>query len=265
MQCATYCLGESINLDLLEKYCKEYEANTRVIRFGDALYIAFSATYQECFYFSNGTLVAWHVNKRSVKPYLALGLRFCERPLKVNQEDRFIYRYSDKVHIAPHPYFNAEILTLPEYDYELKLALSHGFSQSIKLKMFEQISENLVDAYSPLITELAKDGNISLSRRAIKQIIGKILLAKSSINLKSSYGYMPKFFWKYPNLESYYLMMERYFDIPQRVDALNQKLDTLNEVFFMLNSYLENRHSHFLEIIIIVLIAVEIIFNVLHL
>lgn len=47
--------------------------------------------------------------------------------------------------------------------------------------------------------------------------------------------------------------------------SLNPQLDTLNEVFDMLNTYLENRHSHFLEIIIIVLILTEIIFNVLHL
>ena len=59
-------------------------------------------------------------------------------------------------------------------------------------------------------------------------------------------------------------MLERYLHMQRRVSAINQRLDTLNEIFDMFNGYLENRHAHNLEIIIIVLIAIEIVFAVLN-
>ncbi len=54
-------------------------------------------------------------------------------------------------------------------------------------------------------------------------------------------------------------------DIPKRVAALHQKLDTLNEMFTMLNSQLQHQHSSVLEIVIILLIAIEIFFSIVSL
>ena len=59
-------------------------------------------------------------------------------------------------------------------------------------------------------------------------------------------------------------MMERYLHIQRRVNAINHRLDTLNEIFEMFNGYLETRHSHHLEIIIILLIVIEVVFDVLN-
>jgi uncharacterized Rmd1/YagE family protein len=60
-------------------------------------------------------------------------------------------------------------------------------------------------------------------------------------------------------------MLERYLHIQRRVNAINHRLDTLNEIFDMFKVYLENRHSHRLEVIIILLITIEIAFSVFSL
>ena len=91
-----------------------------------------------------------------------------------------------------------------------------------------------------------------------------ILQAKSELNLISNFLYHPKYFWQHPTLEVHFIMLERYLHIQRRVNAINHRLDTINEIFDMFNGYLENRHAKSLEIIIIILISIEIVFDVLN-
>jgi len=53
--------------------------------------------------------------------------------------------------------------------------------------------------------------------------------------------------------------MARYMDIHQRVELLSKKLATIHELFEMLAGEEKHQHSSFLEWIIIVLIAIEIV------
>ena len=102
-----------------------------------------------------------------------------------------------------------------------------------------------------------------IKRNKIRQIIGEILGAKSEMNLISNFLYHPKYFWQHPTLEDYYTMLERYLHVQRRVNAINHRLDTLNEIFAMFNGYLENRHAHHLEIVVIILITLEVVLSLL--
>jgi uncharacterized Rmd1/YagE family protein len=48
------------------------------------------------------------------------------------------------------------------------------------------------------------------------------------------------------------------------VSSLNQKLDVLQELLDILNSQVQHRHSSLLEMIIIILIAIEIGISLYH-
>ena len=54
-------------------------------------------------------------------------------------------------------------------------------------------------------------------------------------------------------------MTSRYLDIRPRVELLSNKLDVIHELFEMLADDLNHKHSSFLEWIIIILIAFEIV------
>ena len=84
------------------------------------------------------------------------------------------------------------------------------------------------------------------------------------MNLISNFLYHPKYFWQHPTLEEDYIMLERYLHLERRVTTINHRLDTLNEIFEMFNHYLENRHAHTLEVIIIILIAIEVMFSMIN-
>lgn len=257
MECLTYCISERITLTKLEHALRQ-QAHLHVTKHWRALEISSTAHTQRGYIFSNGTFVTWGVKRHQISPYLEWITPFCEGYLAQPLFDDFSYTLAEHTTIAPHPYFSVDCLTLESDDSDLKLSLSYGFSQSIKLKYYEDKIEVLINQQNPFIKRLTQYGPLACPRRGLRKVIGDILTAKSEINLTMDFLYRPKFFWSHPNLETYFRMAERYLDIPERTETLNQKLNTLNEVFLMYNSHLDNQYAHGLEIIIIVLIVVEI-------
>ncbi|MBA4697453.1 MAG: RMD1 family protein [Legionella sp.] len=265
MECLSYCIAGSVDLSHLDNYIKTTHQGYLSTRSRDVLKLAPKEQSNKIvFIFKNGTVVTWGIKRHSINTYLNMVKPFCDRPVAFLVRDEFSFRFGDRVSIEPHQFFDVDCLTVDSESEELRLSLSYGFSQSVKLQYFETIIETLIEKYNPIIQNLSNEGKMLVTRKRIKQAIGDILGAKSEMNLISNFLYHPKYFWQHPTLEEYYTMMERYLHIQRRVNAINHRLDTLNEIFEMFNSYLEIRHSHGLEIIIIVLIAIEIIFAVLN-
>ena len=265
MECLSYCIANSIDLTRLDTHYKTAIEGYVSVKSRDVLRLSPCNTdHVLVFVFKNGTVVSWGVKRHHIQAYLETIKQFSVKPVSFRVHDEFVYRTGSKTAIEPHDYFEVDCLSINvDLDSaELKLSLSYGFSQSVKLQYFETILEALIEKYTPLIHSLSNKSQTTVARHQIRQVIGEILGAKSEMNLISNFLYHPKYFWQHPTLEEYYSMLERYLHIQRRVNAMNHRLDTLNEIFDMFNSYLENRHSHSLEIIIIVLITIEIIFAV---
>lgn len=264
MECLSYCIADKIDLPALEKLARAIDCYG-VARQSQVLVITQTDSNQVCFVFPNGTLVTWGIKRYQMRPYFTLLQQCVIAPLDKPVTDRFSYKVRDKTKIYPHEYFSIDCIILEENDTELKLSLSYALSQSIKLQSYQDQLEKRINEYVPLTDELSRTGRIILRRKKIQKIIGDILTFKAQLNLVSDLLYQPKFFWQHPNLEENYVKMQDYMDIPERAGILNDKLNILNEIFVMFNSYMETKHEYRLELIIILLIAIEIIFNVLNL
>ncbi len=70
---------------------------------------------------------------------------------------------------------------------------------------------------------------------------------------------VPEFFWRKPSYEPLYTMTTEFQDIQLRQDILHHRLDTINDLYSMLSEELNYRHSTRLEVIIIILIAIEVV------
>lgn len=266
MECLSYCIASKIDLSRLDNYYKTEHLGPIALRFRDVLKLTTHQPGVLIFVFKNGTVVSWGIKRHAIHPYLETIKLFAEKPVLFQVRDEFIYLHGeDKTAIEPHGYFEVDCLTIDKTldSDDIKLSISYGFSQSVKLQYFETILESLIDKYTPLLHSLSTKGQIGVRRKQIRKIIGELIGAKSEMNLLSNFLYHPKYFWQHPTLEEYYIMLERYLHIQRRVNAINHRLDTLNEIFDMFNSYMENRHSHHLEIIIIVLITIETVFAVM--
>ncbi len=266
MECLSFCIAKSIDLSRIDTYFKNSATEFSSLKTRDVLKLTPHNNPEHTIYlFKNGTVVSWGVKRHQINDYLNTIKLLIDKPVTRLVHDEFHFQYGDKTTIEPHDFFEVDCLTIEDHSDEIKLSLSYGFSQSVKLQYFETIIDGLIEKYNPMIQTLSHTGAMAISRTHIQQIIGEILGAKSEMNLISNFFYHPKFFWQHPTLEQHFAMLERYLHIQRRVNAINHRLDTLNEIFEMFNGYLDNRHGHHLEIIIIVLIILEIIVAVLNL
>lgn len=266
MECLSFCIAKHIDLAKIDQHFKQSREAYLSVKTRDVIKInPIAEPQQTILIFKNGTVVSWGFKRHQIRRYLQDIKPLIDKPIAISIHDEFHYTQGDKTSIEPHDFFDVDCLTLEDDSDELKLGLSYGFSQSVKLQYFETIIEGLIEKYNPMLQTLSQTGEMPISRNQMQRVIGEILGAKSEMNLISNFLYHPKFFWQHPTLEEDFIMLERYLHIQRRINAINHRLDTLNEIFEMFNGYLENRHSHHLEIIIIVLITIEVIMGLIQL
>lgn len=98
------------------------------------------------------------------------------------------------------------------------------------------------------------------------QKTGQLLELRAQLNHYSELtDSLPDLFWdsKYElGLEGYYDQVGRALDVGVRIKTLNEKMDYAQEIASILRQTLAEKHSSFLEWIIIILIAIEISFAV---
>ncbi len=262
-RCVSFCTADSYDLLGLASFFKKKGYYTRMFR--DVLQVSNLKKSGDIFFFNHGCIVCWGFRKAFESKLLAYVRDFSTHPLMTMETDHFYYRYGDETTIDTHEKLRLDIITLDSEDSKLKFAISYGLAQSIKLAAFEESIKETIKKNSCLPEEIASQGTISLSRRAIFKRMGEIFISRSSINLNIEYLDTPEFFWRNPNLEPFYIMAKKFLDIPSRVMALNQKLDVLQELLDILNSQLQHSHSSLLESIIILLIIVEIMISLFQL
>jgi uncharacterized Rmd1/YagE family protein len=259
MRCMSFCPSESFKIPAIASFFRSQ--NYIVKQYRKLLHITNPNKNGDIFIFAYGCLVTWGLTKKSESLLLEQLKPFSVNPLPTLEFSRCIYKYGNYTEMATHERFNVDVIILESDSIPLKLAFSYGLAQSIQLESYESAVQKTIEENSHFPEQLAKHGSISLSQKEISKRMGKIFLARSSINLNSEYLAAPEYFWEHPNLEDYYSMCEKFLDISRRVSALNQKLDVLHELFEMLTGQLQHRHSSLLEIVIIALILVEILIS----
>lgn len=263
MRCVAYCTANGYDLPGLANFFRRKNYSVKLSR--DVLQVTNTKKPNDIFFFNHGSFVSWGLKRPQEQKIIEYVKDFEISSLLQKETDHFCFRYGEDVSIDSHERFKLDIITLDSDNPQVKLAISYGLAQSIKLEAFEDAIQETVKKNSYLPEAMASRGIIFLSRRALLKRVGEIFISRSSINLNSEYLDTPEFFWRNPNLEPFYIMTKKFLDLPSRVMALNQKLDVLQELLGILSGQVQHRHSALLEMIIILLILAEIIISLLHL
>ncbi len=251
--CTALCVAKNFSFSPLREMLSKRYAYTL---YRDVIHIGQDSG--DVFVFSYGAIVAWGIAPADLKKILHAIEPFEQGPFLEYYSDEFTYSVTGSTTIKD------DHICLASDDSLEKLALSHGIAQSVKLEEFETSAEKTIEETAKIPLNLAGSGKIRLSRRQISKMRGNLFLVTSDINLRYNLLDTPEFFWEYPEVEYAYEMMARYLDITSRVDILNQKIDVIHDLFGMLAAEQYHKHSSTLEWIIILLIAVEIVFFVIH-
>ncbi|CAK7222281.1 hypothetical protein SBRCBS47491_004812 [Sporothrix bragantina] len=154
-----------------------------------------------------------------------------------------------------------------------QIAFSSGLARSTKLAVLEQSFTEYFESTRRIPEILAgrKSGGSGggglghISQKFILQKTGELLSLRAQLNhYRELTDALPDIFWDARaelGLEGYYEQVGRALDVGVRIKTLNQKMDYAQEIATVLREISSERHGTRLEWIIIVLIAVEVVFE----
>ncbi|EDN97476.1 hypothetical protein SS1G_12001 [Sclerotinia sclerotiorum 1980 UF-70] len=146
-----------------------------------------------------------------------------------------------------------------------KIAFSSGLARSTKLAVLETMLSKYFESTKAIPTLLSRGSRLPFNRQFMLQKTGELLDLRARLNHYSELtDSLPDLFWDSRHelgLEGYYDQVGRALDVGVRIKTLNQKMDYAQEIATILRETMSEKHSIHLEWIIIVLIAVEVGFE----
>ncbi|MDH5436937.1 MAG: RMD1 family protein [Gammaproteobacteria bacterium] len=247
-------------------YCNQFDFTALQARFlkdwRHAIYrntIHINWRQGDIFILDYGVVVFWNLNIANRVEFLEYITEYAI-DLQIDAiDDEFTYEIDAESRTVKNDH-----ICLPDDEVTTKIAICHVIAQSTKLALFEHQIQDTINNTAYIPKNIATSGSSRLRRKELAQLRGKLFIAKSDIMLKYDLLDVPDFFWEYPELDGYYVMLSDYLEIKQRVDVLNKKLETIHELLEMISDEQKHKHSSMLEWIIIWLIAFEIVVFIVH-
>lgn len=142
---------------------------------------------------------------------------------------------------------------------ERLLVIADVLAKSVVLARDERDVAKVFEIIEPFAKELADHGHTRRDRKGVLQLIGNALLVQHRVSGRVAIGEKPDALWDRPDLERLYARLEDEYELKERVDTLNRKLAVVAETANTLADIIDTRRSLRLELIIVVLIAIEIV------
>src|ERR1700728_2180224 len=158
-------------------------------------------------------------------------------------------------------------LTLKALKPEQLIVIADALSKSVVLARDEREVAKVFDIMEPNARQLAENGWIGVGRRVILKHVGNALLVQQRLSGRVAVTEKPDVVWDRPDLDRLYARLEDEYELKERAEALSRKLAVIADTAEVLTDIIDTKRSLRLEIIVVVLIAVEIVvaaYQVLH-
>ncbi|XP_065167130.1 required for meiotic nuclear division protein 1 homolog [Atheta coriaria] len=226
---------------------------------------------REIFFFREGSLVMWNMTDLESHNLLAFINKY--------EQDRYaavmVHREAEYMNYTHHQVEN-KLSTLdgscdivlskddPKRMILDKYTFSNAMALSVKLGIWEASLERYVDSIEGVTEDLKLGRKLQMSREEVLRKHGELFALRHVINLSSDLLDVPDFYWEREHLEQLYQQMCNYFSITRRTRVLNEKINHCVELIELVSSHLSDKHHIRLEWMIIVLIMVEVGFEMIH-
>ncbi len=265
MRCISYCTAGSYKMNQLVEQLVNQGSEPKY--FDDVIHVQKEFGKKErhidIFYFPFGCVTIWGAEESEERNVIKALEDFENDRVEEITNDLIYYHYDLD---SPKTFIDEEKneIVLNTNLVFTKISISHALAQSVKLNILEASVTKLIEKTTPLQKELASEGSVSLSKKEISKQIGVLFNERYSINMHSDILDVPEFFWRRPSYEPLYTMTTEFQDIQVRQNIMHHRLDMINDLYTMLSDELNYRHSTRLEVIIIVLIAIEVVIAILR-
>ncbi|KAI9008165.1 hypothetical protein BC832DRAFT_553264 [Gaertneriomyces semiglobifer] len=219
--------------------------------------IVTTTTRSDIFIFDYGVIVFWNLSQPAEHAYLGLIQPFAIHilPPTVRESEDFHFQYSSN---GSQRIYN-DMITLKSGNSLMKLTISHGIGQSVKLAYFENVMDGTIEGCIDLPRMMARYGDIHMTRRDVMKIVGKLFRLRVDVNLISNVLDTPELFWSEPELEGLYNAIRGYLEISQRAKLLNSRVQIVSDLLGTLTAHMNSNEAAYITWIIIVLIVMAVI------
>ncbi|KAM9355534.1 required for meiotic nuclear division protein 1 homolog [Pholidichthys leucotaenia] len=217
------------------------------------------------FFFREGSVVFWNVEEKTMKWVM----RILEHHEIQSYEVALVHWENEEISYSIGE-GNAKLErgsfilsnTMDEQDAVLeKFAFSNALCLSVKLAIWEVALDNFVESIQSIPETLKSGKRVKLSAAEVMQKIGELFALRHCINLRSDLLLTPDFYWDRENLEKLYDKTCQFLSINRRVNVVNEKLEHCTQLTDLMRSHLSEKHSLRLEWMIIILITIEVLFE----
>ena len=259
MRCNAYCTAGSYDMSRLIEVLISNGSEPKY--FDDVIYVHKEFGKKDknidIFYFPFGCTVIWGAEEGDELHIIKEIEEFEIEAVEDNANDLIYYNYDES---SPKTFIDEDKneIVLHNHHVFTKISISHALAQSVKLQILERSVTHLLNKTTPIQKELAQKGSVSLSKTEIAKQMGVLFSERYSVNMHSDILDVPEFFWRRPSYEPLYLLTAEFHDVKQRQNIMNHRLDMIHDLYSILSDELNARHSSKLEMIVIVLIAIEV-------
>jgi len=139
------------------------------------------------------------------------------------------------------------------------IIIADALSKSVVLARDEREVTAVFELIEPFARQLAEHGRTFAGRRSILKHVGNALLVQHRVSGRVAVAEKPDVVWDRPDLERLYARLQDEYELEERADALARKLSVISDTAEVLTDMIDTRRSLRLEIIIVLLIAVELV------
>jgi uncharacterized Rmd1/YagE family protein len=139
------------------------------------------------------------------------------------------------------------------------LLVGEALAVSVALAYDERRIAAAFDKIEPLAASLIKRRLPPGPKSAMLEQIGEALLIQKRLASRVDLDEKPDVLWDHPELERLWAKLVDEYDLPARSRAVGRKLGVISETAETISDLVATRTSHRLEILVIVLIAIEIV------
>ena len=150
-------------------------------------------------------------------------------------------------------------ITLKTMTPDHLIVIADALSKSVVLARDEREVAAVFELVEPFARQLAEHGRVVAGRRTILKHVGNALLVQHRVSGRVAVAEKPDVVWDRPDLDRLYARLEDEYELKERAEALARKLAVIAETAEVLTDIIDTKRSMRLEIIIVVLIAVELL------
>lgn len=275
MQCIAFATADQYHLptlchDLVGKGFQELElprdaSNVLVISTDQAAKPDDSALM---FFFREGSVVFWNVEEKMMKTVLRTLERHEIQPYEVAlvhwENEEINYTFGEGNTKLERGNFILSHQMDPQDAVLEKFAFSNALCLSVKLAIWEVSLDSFVESIQSIPETLKSGKRVKLSSAEVMQKIGELFTLRHCINLRSDLLLTPDFYWDRENLEKLYDKTCQFLSINRRVNVVNEKLEHCTQLTDLMRSHLSEKHSLRLEWMIVILITIEVMFELVR-